>query len=312
MLYNSLVLRRTKDILELPGQEERVRVLKLSEEERNQYDITGNILNRYIRQKVGEHEDTGRFGLFQAHMQLRILCNHGTHQKLFSWKRRSVEDEREAYMVELGPNAEGQCAVCHQPRPIINFGNARSTFVENCAHILCADCLDDHDNSKGRDSSREGDSPLRHCPLCRTVGKELHSASFMDPVDATGDVAMENATEVDGDDTDDAYFNPSGRSTKMDALIKDVKEAHNETVTDDDGEMRKTKRSVTIQVPLDRADSFVCAVSFSRAGLERWILSKNISRPRTSNLVASMANALYRSGSESSTSSLAPVDLASC
>lgn len=240
MLYDSIVLRRTKDILTLPGQEERIRELQLSSEERTQYEYTTKILDRYIRQQVGEHEVKSKFGLFQAHLQLRILCNHGTHQKLFSWKKRSLMDEKEAFLAELGLNAERPCAVCRQPRPIINSNNSRSDFVEKCAHILCAECLDDYDNSQG------GTGSLRHCPLCQSFGKSLHDAAtrFTEgSVDENRDVVMQDAGEGhDGDKDEDTYFSPDGHSTKIKALVNDVKEALGETVRDDDGKTRKTKR----------------------------------------------------------------------
>ncbi|KAH7125932.1 SNF2 family N-terminal domain-containing protein [Dactylonectria macrodidyma] len=220
MLYDSLVLRRTKDILDLPGQEERIRELELSPRERSQYNKTTEILDRYIRQQVGEHDIRNKFGLFQAHLQLRILCNHGTHQKLFAWKRKtqSIQDEKEAFLAELGLNAERICAGCGQPRPIINSNNAQSDFVEKCAHILCRDCLD------GLDGSQASTGPLKHCPLCDMSRKSLRktdSSLTVGGVDERQDVVMQ---DVDGDGVDDAYFNLEGYSTKMTALVQDVKE----------------------------------------------------------------------------------------
>ncbi|PHH91757.1 hypothetical protein CDD83_10401 [Cordyceps sp. RAO-2017] len=231
ILYDSLVLRRTKDILDLPGQHERIRQLRLSPPEAKQYRHTSNILNRYIRQQVGEREMRRKFGLFQAHLQLRILCNHGTHQKFFSWKRRRLQDEKEAFVAELGFNAERHCAVCRQPRPIINFSNAHNDFVQNCAHVLCTECLEDHD------SSRVGPGPLRHCPLCQNFGNSLRDAAR----DADADATMHNDDEYD--ETADAYFQPVGHSTKMEALTKDLQEALGETVRVD-GRIKKTKSIV--------------------------------------------------------------------
>ncbi|KAH7136885.1 SNF2 family N-terminal domain-containing protein [Dactylonectria estremocensis] len=221
MLYDSLVLRRTKDILDLPGQEERIRELELSPRERSQYNKTTEILDRYIRQQVGEHDIRNKFGLFQAHLQLRILCNHGTHQKLFAWKRKSqsVQDEKEAILAELGLNAERICAGCGQPRPIINSNNAQSDFVEKCAHILCRDCLD------GLDGSQAATGPLKHCPLCdmsrKSLRKTATSLLSTGVVDNSRDVVMR---DIDGDEDDDAYFNLEGYSKKMTALVQDVKE----------------------------------------------------------------------------------------
>ncbi|KPM46104.1 hypothetical protein AK830_g425 [Neonectria ditissima] len=238
MLYDSLVLRRTKEILHLPGQEERIQKLELSPSELHQYTKTTEILNRYIRQQVGEHEMKSKFGLFQAHLQLRILCNHGTHQKLFAWKKksRSAIDEKEAFLAELGLNAERMCAGCGQPRPIINSNNARNDFVENCAHIFCRDCLD------CLDDSQDAAGLLQHCPLCAVSHKVLRNAATRPRtaghIDEQGDVIMEDA---DNGNARDGHFVARGYSTKMTALVKDVKESLDELVMGEDGRSRKTK-----------------------------------------------------------------------
>ncbi|KAH6988464.1 SNF2 family N-terminal domain-containing protein [Ilyonectria destructans] len=259
MLYDSLVLRRSKDILSLPGQSERIRKLYLSDEERARYNKTMEILNRYIRQQVGDHTMKSKFGLFQAHLQLRILCNHGTHQKSFAWKRknRNMIDEKEAFLTELGLNAERKCSGCDQPRPIIDTMNTGGDFVDKCSHFICRDCLDTPD------STQVTTEPLRHCPICALSRKapddsmsRLSNGSFneshevvMHDVDSFGldnggfngshDVDMQ-----DVDDTDrqkDAYFNQKGYSTKMTALVNDVKETLGESVRQEDGTFRTPK-----------------------------------------------------------------------
>ncbi|EMR66184.1 putative dna repair and recombination protein rad5c protein [Eutypa lata UCREL1] len=105
-LYDSLCLRRTKDLLTLPGVKEHIRQLEFSPEERLHYQGTMNILDRSIRERVGQYDPKGKFGQFQARLQLRILCNHGTYQKPFSWKRSSLKDANEALTVDLGMDIE--------------------------------------------------------------------------------------------------------------------------------------------------------------------------------------------------------------
>ncbi|KAK3315982.1 SNF2 family N-terminal domain-containing protein [Apodospora peruviana] len=243
LLYDSLCLRRTKDILTLPGHSERTRELVLTDNEKRQYAKTMNILNRYMRQQVGQHSGSGsighgnyhnfqswmttKFGLFQAHLQLRILCNHGTLQKPFSWKKRNLKDEkaaeREAFVGELGLGSEVMCDGCRQPRPILgSTSGAGNGFVENCAHSFCLECLEDC-------SELPGMGNVRHCPLCQRWGMALADANSTSNDGSGGDVAM-----GDGECHDDVggevnvhhkdYFNHSGYSTKMNKLIEDVKE----------------------------------------------------------------------------------------
>jgi len=224
-LYDSLVLRRTKDILTLPGQIERERRLKLREDERDQYKRTESILNRYMRQQVSEHtnmERTSQFGLFQAHLQLRILCNHGTYQQLFSWKKHTIKDdiEREAMLSELGSNAEATCAGCKQPRPILGSSRMSGDFIEKCAHILCSECLED---TFGENDNPAGGRLRRHCPICRRFGR-LATENPGITRDINGNVNMADAGQEYDISDKHHYFNATGYSTKMEALLRDVKE----------------------------------------------------------------------------------------
>ncbi|RWA12443.1 hypothetical protein EKO27_g2635 [Xylaria grammica] len=118
LLYDSLCLRRNKDILCLPGTDERERPLRFSPEEMKQYQSTLKTLQRSVSEKVGQYEKHREFGLFQAQLQLRILCNHGTYQKPFSWKRNMLQLD-ESLAIESGTGFEARCDGCEQPRPAL-------------------------------------------------------------------------------------------------------------------------------------------------------------------------------------------------
>jgi SWI/SNF-related matrix-associated actin-dependent regulator of chromatin subfamily A3 len=221
LLYDSLVLRRTKDILVLPGHTEELKYLQLTEPERMQYQQTTKILDRSMRTQVGIHSHyeswkTSRFGLFQAHLQLRILCNHGTFQKPFSWKKRDLRDEREALVGDLGPGSEYNCSACSQPYSILA---TRNNFVEQCQHVLCHDCIEDLSGLP------DADQNITHCPLCQRFqsrsglgdapGVEHDVLMGDDPIDKMG---QQNHKHAD-------YFRDIGFSTKIHALMTDVKQA---------------------------------------------------------------------------------------
>ncbi|KAK1467422.1 SNF2 family domain-containing protein [Colletotrichum melonis] len=231
-LMESLCLRRTKEVLDLPPLEERVVPLEFSPEERDQYDKTKKILMRTIKQKVGEVEKSSKFGLFQANLQMRILCNHGTFQKPFSWHRRSYRldlDEREAAVSALGQNAELTCNGCHQPMPILGFNRLRNASEKQCPHVFCSECLDDSDLSSSANpvsASRE-----RHCPVCDNWKKSAKISSTglgtIPHVRVDGPAldarVLPDASAQTTSGADDAdYFNTVGYSTKMEALIRDV------------------------------------------------------------------------------------------
>src|SRR5262249_19572230 len=139
VLLEALCLRRTKDVIQLPGLRQCTRTLTFSPAEREQYENTKKILMRTIRQRVGEVEKSSKFGLFQANLQMRLLCNHGTFQQPFSWHRRSYQDEREAIISALGRNGEITCSGCQLPMPILGSSRLGNGFREQCAHVLCSE-----------------------------------------------------------------------------------------------------------------------------------------------------------------------------
>lgn len=194
MLLEALCLRRTKDMLpQLPGVKEHTRTLELSSEERNQYEQTKTILLRTIRQRVGEIEKSSKLGLFQMNLQLRIICNHGTFQKPFSWHRRSFLDEKEAIISSFGRHGEICCSVCEQPMPVLGSNWAEGMF-DRCKHVLCPDCVEQSITVEN------GASDPRRCPIC----VKWHQST----------------TSLEDDHAN--YFNEEGVSTKMNALIEDV------------------------------------------------------------------------------------------
>ncbi|KAI0127862.1 SNF2 family N-terminal domain-containing protein [Xylariales sp. AK1849] len=209
-LNDSLCLRRTKELLDLPDLNERVRRLDLNEEERKQYENTAKILYRKIRQKAGEHEQTSKFGIFQANLQLRIMCNHGTFQQPFSWQsERSLRDTKEAVISALGGNAQVNCDGCSQPMPVLGSNKVYNEFVERCNHVLCSECLEDTLN-RGPAVGR------RHCPLCKRFGTETVDVEMAD--------GSQDPRSNDGELDDAHYFRSGGYSTKMNRLILDVQQ----------------------------------------------------------------------------------------
>jgi SWI/SNF-related matrix-associated actin-dependent regulator of chromatin subfamily A3 len=202
LLMDALCLRRARDLLKLPDPQERVIVLEFSKEERDLYQETMQIMNRALRYKPGESHGKKIFGLFQIQLQLRILCNHGTYQHPFSWKRQSLLDEREAALCLVGSDREVVCSVCSQPVPILDANRAYQRVTGNCAHVLCSDCLDeDEELHEGKGEE------VVNCPLCTLSGVQV-------PGSRPGAL---------GADNDDAYLRPEGHSSKMEALVSDIK-----------------------------------------------------------------------------------------
>ncbi|KAF7526827.1 hypothetical protein G7054_g10639 [Neopestalotiopsis clavispora] len=208
LLNDSLCLRRTRELIDLPELNEEVKFLNFNEDERKQYENTKKVLVRNLKQRVGEHEQTSKFGLFQVQLQLRILSNHGTFQKPFSWKN-SQRDVNEAILSSAAGNAQINCSGCHYPMPVLATNKVYNKFVEDCKHVLCYECLDE------AASSQKIDAGQKHCPLCNTPQAIAAKSSSRSHNNAT-----RRGENGELDDSD--YFNGNGHSTKMKELIRDV------------------------------------------------------------------------------------------
>jgi len=215
LLLEALCLRRTKDVIELPRLRQRMRTLTFTADERAQYVSTQKILMRVIRHRQGVDgvDKISKFGLFQANLQMRLLCNHGTFQQPFSWNRRSYQnqDEREALVTALGQNAEITCSSCQLAMPILGSSRLGGGFREHCSHVLCSECLEDAGTPAVAGQAQS-------CPVC-----VRWLATMPGRAQGATDVAMPDAlARQNRKDDDDYYFDAGGHSTKIRALIDDV------------------------------------------------------------------------------------------
>lgn len=199
VLIDSLCLWRTRELLKLPENQSQIRYVEFSEKERQQYKKTQQIMSRVIRQP-GREDRKNVFGMFQTQLQLRILCNHGTFQHLFSWAspKRTFLEEREDALCSIGGDMEIKCSLCKESMPIIGSKCMNPERSRLCAHVLCSECWNDRDEEETEGLSR--------CPLC-----------LLASVPSDGHRKVGNENEAD-------YFQREGHSSKMAALITDVQE----------------------------------------------------------------------------------------
>jgi SWI/SNF-related matrix-associated actin-dependent regulator of chromatin subfamily A3 len=205
LLLDALCLRRTKDLLHLPEQHNRVRMIDFSADERLQYDRTSKMMFRAVRNQVGGFDHKSMLGMFQVQLQLRILCNHGTFQKPFSWNRRKLHllDEREDMESALGRDGEITCTNCKETLPLFSAGQMYRRYTEHCRHVLCFECLEESSGSQS--------STLTDCPLCSSLWGS-----------ASATHAHSQRSKQAGDT--DQYFRQGGRSSKVEVLVEDVQQ----------------------------------------------------------------------------------------
>lgn len=201
-LLDSLCLRQTKDLLQLPEQRNRTRIIEFSQPERTQYEHTQNTMFRAISNQNGMFDAKSTLGMFQVRLQLRIMCNHGTWQQPFSWSRRKLHmiDEREALEGALGQEGEITCSACRQTMPLLSVGSMFRRYTEHCRHVLCLECL-------GYSMLEDQEKFPTACPLCAPLwGSSAHAFRSQE------------------EPQEDLYFRGEGHSSKMEALVTDVLE----------------------------------------------------------------------------------------
>jgi SWI/SNF-related matrix-associated actin-dependent regulator of chromatin subfamily A3 len=76
----------------------------------------------------------------------------------------------------------------------------------DCGHIICIECQDD-----GIEQANRSANPLARCPLCLPKGS----------LNTNGRLKNKG---VNGASHDESYFQPQGHSSKMDALMADVRQ----------------------------------------------------------------------------------------
>lgn len=205
-LIDSVCIRRTREILQLPEGRNEVRIIKFSKEEREQYEQTKQTMIRAIRHQAGEYDKNSVFGMFQAQLQLRILCNHGTFQQHFSWARarRDLVGEKEDTLCSLGLSNENTCSSCGQSIPVLSSESVYPKYGDGCNHTVCSECREQNGSK-----SDVGTNAISQCPMC----------SF-DKALATNEAEDVFSSE---DALHDDYFHSQGHSSKMKTLLADVR-----------------------------------------------------------------------------------------
>jgi SWI/SNF-related matrix-associated actin-dependent regulator of chromatin subfamily A3 len=209
-LIDSTCLRRTRGLLHLPNQRERVQYLDFSAEEKAQYKRTKLQMSRRMYRADAFSRKGDTFGQFHVQLQLRIFCNHGTFQDPFSWLRHDQRSEREDlfYLRNGQGHKEAKCSLCRQWLPYLTRDQIYRTVTKRCAHVLCEPCLE---------LQLEHGAQTRGLPVCPVCVRIPHGAT-----------SSNRLTPPSSQDSDH-YFLPKGISTKMNALMEDLLEGLFET-----------------------------------------------------------------------------------
>ena len=204
-LLDCVCIRRSQDLLHLPQLVEKTTYVQLTDAEREQYESTIEHMGRVMREQAGVNPlEKERFGIFQAQLQLRILCNHGTFQKRFNLgkKNRDATIEKEDLLLTIGPNAEGPCSVCGVATQVFSSSN-NSSSGQGCDHLICPECQSQNTSPAGA-----ADPEAAPCAICQVQDRGSTGSIVANP---------DMPPEVQND-----YFNKEGVSSKISALMNDL------------------------------------------------------------------------------------------
>jgi hypothetical protein len=208
-LLDCICLRRSQELLHLPDLAENYHYVTLTDQERKQYNQTLAFMAKLIRDKASRKPDRrDPFGIFQAQLQLRLLCNHGTFQTPFTERnQRDRKAEREDYLYSLGKNAESICAMCGIPISVFDLVGDLDSNNHLCRHKLCQECILQNRD----DSSLPVGVFTASCPLCNKTIEQGNDSEVQDS-------SSQSESDSEG------YFKTEGFSSKVDALMEDLQQ----------------------------------------------------------------------------------------
>jgi hypothetical protein len=217
LLLNSICLRRTNDILQLPKPTTLLRRLRLSSAEDEEYANIGETYRREIDKAVSGHKTAEAYcGILQAILRLRLFCNHGTYEKPLQDRNGGLPSDPDEAITLLQQSDDAICAYCSCDISSIGDQNdPESGTLTACSHILCADCVSQYmaDLEKTRQGSKT------QCPLCYSVTDQ----NFLTPKE--GKRGRPKRTFSQGSPGILNSFDPDrGYSSKLSSLVEDIKD----------------------------------------------------------------------------------------
>ena len=207
-LLDSVCLRRTKQLLNLPQVISELQLLSFSAREEQQYTETteklANIINKNgLQLKNGK----GCLDVFQLQLQRRRLCNHGTFQKLSLGPGEFDPDQAIAHMKKQN---DAKCESCSiQITGIRGIEEKRSGHFTVCGHLLCTKCVP---KMKSALKAADGKDGYLQCSVC----PELIFGKYLIEEDSGQSKSGSNHLSAW------QYFDKEGCSTKISTLVADI------------------------------------------------------------------------------------------
>lgn len=213
-LLTAVCIRRSKERLNLEPLIELNRSIRLSKSERRSYDFHLSLL---LKKHTQTQNTSSSLNLFEIQLELRRFCNHGTFHNWRTFSQRDRESidyqlYREEAMSSIGAEAEILCSRCNLYKRALSTNYARVPQPPTCRHVICDECI--------AIEIKDGLESIA-CSKCSAITTQISTEDGW----ATNPTSNGLGTLV----LDPSCFNEQGYSSKMAALMKDVKEELTET-----------------------------------------------------------------------------------
>jgi SWI/SNF-related matrix-associated actin-dependent regulator of chromatin subfamily A3 len=215
-LLDSICLRRTKKLLNLPDSFDEDRRIEFTPVEKKFYKETQAEMIATVKQ----HDSQARnkkdfFGMFQLQLQLRRLCNHGTFQKaLCTSPAEDIQFDPEQAFELLQEKKMTKCTYCNVlVGGIKGIEDKRSGSFSVCGHLFCSGCV-----PKYEAAFRSVPDTGRQCPLCMRKVSENCIIHYGHHMEGVRTILSSTLFPLDGNSI----------SSKVTALINDLKANANE------------------------------------------------------------------------------------
>jgi hypothetical protein len=211
-LLDSVCLRRTKQLLNLPEAILEPRLLTFSAREEQQYiHIREKLIKMINHSRLQPKNKKGNLGVFQLQLQLRRLCNHGTYQKL---SLGAEEFDPEQAIAHLKKQKEATCEVCSvKITGIHGIEEQCSGSFTICGHLLCTKCVSKMKQALQKIDGRDG---CFKCSLC----PEIIFGDYLVVEEASSKLSKIGSKHLSAWQ----YFDKNGWSTKVSALVGDIEQ----------------------------------------------------------------------------------------
>lgn len=209
-LLDSICLRRTKKLLNLPETTYEDRRVDFSPAERAYYVSTQTEMIATIKKNDSQGRKTKDFfGMFQLHLQLRRICNHGTYHKAISSAQEDFQFEPGQAFELLKKQRLAKCEYCKAK--IIGLEDLEDEDqvgkFSTCGHLFCLKCYPRYNASLKAVSGAKV-----QCPIC---ARKIPSASSI--------LNADPEPKSIGGNTPRLQFAEGGISSKVATLMQDIK-----------------------------------------------------------------------------------------